>query len=270
MQKFDFFPFLNTDWNSIHLEILENALFTGDTSWYYPHMISPFNRLYFIIEGEIYLENEHGRQTLFPGHMYLIPAFSCYTYGCPKSIRKFYMHFNMELLPGVDLFSRLETIRQLPFDDFLLETILTELKKESLSGLLHLKSIIWQVLYEFFLHAANNADYLERFKGFFRQKQVLEYLSANLHAGLRIPDISNDLHIPRHILSRTFRQDTGQGLKEYMELLLLQKARNLLLHTSMPIFEIAETLGFSDPFYFSRFFKKTEHISPREYRQQRF
>ncbi len=270
MQKFDTYPFLNTDWNSIHLEILENALFTGDSSWYYPQIISPYNRLYFIMDGEIYLENERGRQILRSGHIYLVPAFSCYTYGCPSTVRKFYIHFNMELLPGVDLFSRLETIRQLPCEASLLENIFAELKKESLSGLLHLKAIFWQILYEFFINAASSADYLDRFKGFYRQKQILEYLSANLHAGLRIQDIAEDLHTPSHILSRSFRQDTGQGLKEYMELLLLQKARNLLLHTNMPITEIAETLGFSDPFYFSRFFKKAEHISPREYRKVRF
>lgn len=269
MQKFDSYPFLDTDWNSLHLEILENALFTGDASWYYPHMVSPFNRLYFIIDGEIYLENEQGRQHLLPGHMYLVPAFSCYTYGCSNTIRKFYIHFNLELLPGVDLFSQLGTIRQLPYEASLLETIFAELKKESLSGLLHLKAIFWEILYNFFIHAAN-VDYLDRFKGFYRQKQVLEYLSANLHAGLRIQDIANGLHTPKHVLSRSFRQDTGQGLKEYMELLLLQKARNLLLHTNMPVSEISENLGFSDPFYFSRFFKKAEGISPREYRKIKF
>lgn len=270
MHTFDFYPFLNTGWNSIHMEILENALFTGDSSWYHPHIVSPFNRLYFIMDGDIYLESEQGRQPLRPGHMYLIPAFSCYTYGCSGTMCKFYIHFNLELLPGVDLFSQLETFQELPYEESLLRTILTELKKESLSGLLHLKTLIWDVLYDFFIHTPNSADYLDRFKGFYRQKQVLEYLSANLHAGLRIPDIANDLHTPRHTLSRSFHQDTGQRLKEYMELLLLQKARNLLLRTDMSITEISEALGFSDPFYFSRFFKKAERISPREYRKVRF
>lgn len=71
MQTFYAYPFLNTEWDSVSLEIWENAVFTGDSSWYYPHMTSPFNRLYFIMEGEIYLENEKERNILRSGHMTL-------------------------------------------------------------------------------------------------------------------------------------------------------------------------------------------------------
>jgi len=38
----------------------------------------------------------------------------------------------------------------------------------------------------------------------------------------------------------------------------------------MPGWEVAEALGFTDPYYFSRFFKKYEKLSPREYRKLRF
>ena len=99
---------------------------------------------------------------------------------------------------------------------------------------------------------------------------VLDYLADNLHAGLRIQDLADALEMPIHQLSRTFQQDTKIGLKDYMASQLAQRARYLLLHTDMPIYEIAESLGFSDPYYFSRFFKKYEELSPREYRKQQF
>ena len=150
MQTFHAYPFLNTEWDSVSLEIWENAVFTGDSSWYYPHMTSPFNRLYFIMEGEIYLENEKGRNLLRSGYMYLVPAGSCYTYGCTDKVHKFYVHFNTELLPGIDLFGELDTILSLPFEKSLLDKIFEEMKKESLSGLLHLKAIFWQIICDFF------------------------------------------------------------------------------------------------------------------------
>ncbi len=150
MQTFYAYPFLNTEWDSVSLEIWENAVFTGDSSWYYPHMTSPFNRLYFIMEGEIYLENEKERNILRSGHMYLVPAGSCYTYGCTDRVHKFYVHFNTELLPGIDLFGELDTILSLPFEKCLLDQIFSEMKKESLSGLLHLKAIFWQIICDFF------------------------------------------------------------------------------------------------------------------------
>lgn len=270
MQTFQTYPFLNTEWDSVKLEIWENALFTGDSSWYYPHMTSPFNRLYFIIEGEIYLENENGRNHLRPGYMYLVPAGSCYTYGCTDNVHKFYVHFNTELLPGIDLFGQADRILELPFQPPLLNKMLTALKKESLSGLLYLKTLFWQIIYDFFeASAADSHQYLRKFRGFYRQEKVLSYISKNLHAGLRIQEMAKSLRTPPHILSRSFRQDTGLGLKEYIEQMLMQKARLLLLYTNIPVNQIAEELGFSDAFYFSRFFKKREQLCPREYRLQR-
>ena len=270
MQTFHAYPFLNTEWDSVSLQIWENAVFTGDSSWYYPHMTSPFNRLYFIMEGEIYLENEKGRNLLRSGHMYLVPAGSCYTYGCTNKVRKFYVHFNTELLPGIDLFGELDTILSIPFEKPLLDKIFAEMKKESLSGLLHLKAIFWQIICDFFESSSpDTCQYLHKFRGYYRQREAITYISENLQAGLRIQEIANALHTTTHILSRTFRQDTGLGLKEYMEQMLMQKARLLLLYTNRHINKISEELGFSDPFYFSRFFKKREKLSPREYRLQR-
>lgn len=270
MQTFHAYPFLNTEWDSVSLQIWENAVFTGDSSWYYPHMTSPFNRLYFIMEGEIYLENEKGRNLLRSGHMYLVPAGSCYTYGCTDKVRKFYVHFNTELLPGIDLFGELDTILSLPFEKPLLDKIFAEMKKESLSGLLHLKAIFWQIICDFFESSSpDTCQYLHKFRGYYRQREAITYISENLQAGLRIQEIANALHTTAHLLSRTFRQDTRLGLKEYMEQMLMQKARLLLLYTNRPINKISEELGFSDPFYFSRFFKKREKLSPREYRLQR-
>lgn len=264
------YPSLNDEWNNLNLTVLENGLFLGDRSWNHPDMVSPFNRLYFIIDGQAYLENEQGRWDFVPGSMYLIPPGSRYSFSCSSVIKKFYIHFNLELLPGVDLFSRLDSFRCLPYPPALLDTILNEAGQESLSGLLHIKSLLWDIIYRFFLETVDETGYLNYFKGFYRQQQVLSYLSAHLSAGLRIQDLAAALDIPAHLLSRSFHQDTGMGLKEYMEHMLLQKARHLLLHTNLPIYEVAEILGFTDPFYFSRFFKKLEKLSPRDYRRQGF
>mgnify|MGYP000600479360 FL=1 len=60
------------------------------------------------------------------------------------------------------------------------------------------------------------------------------------------------------------------GLKEYMSRQLAQRARQMLGHTDMPVWEVAEALGFTDPYYFRVFLKKYEKLSPREYRKLRF
>lgn len=270
MDGISFYPFVAKNWDSLNLNIFEAAMFHGDTSWNFPNMSSPFNRIYFMIDGEGYLENETEKIDLVPGNMYLVPADSRYSYVCPNTMQKFYLHFSLHLLPGVDLFSRFKTVLQMPYEHELLERILADSKEESILSLLHLKATFTQIAYDFFSQEAKNTAYMDSFKGFYKQRTVLNYLATNLNASLRIQDLADALHMPVHQLSRTFQQDTGHGLKEYMANQLAQRARHLLLHTDMTIYEIADLLGFSDPYYFSRFFKKHEFVSPREYRKQRF
>jgi len=261
------YSFFTTEWNSLKLDILDSSLLSADSSWFFPNVISSYNRLYFMLEGDAYLTNEQGRWPLRPGYMYLIPANSCYTYYCDSHIHKFYLHFNLELFPGTDLFSYFDTFHELPLSSELLHTILSEVEKDSFSGLFRLKSILWDIIFRFYLQGTKGTDYIEHFEGYFRQKHVLNYLSEHLDANLLIPKIAEDLNIPVHSLSRTFRKDTGHSLKEYINKMLYQKACNLLLHTDTPIYEIAEALGFSDPYYFSRFFKNKSGISPRSFRK---
>lgn len=264
------YHFSTIEWNSVKLEILENELFTGDCSWNFHGMSSPFNRIYFMIDGDAYLKNDKEFYELLPGHMYLVPAGSRYDYVCTSVIHKYYIHFNLEIFPGNDLFSHFSGIQDLVYAPELLETILAETQKDSLGGILHLKAIFWQIVYDFLRCSAEEIDYVKLYKGFENQKNTLDYLSAHLSAGLRIREIADALEMPIHQLSRSFSRDTGYGLKEYMEQMLLKKARHLLLHTDMSVSEISESLGFTDPFYFSRFFKKYEQIAPREYRRQMF
>ena len=50
----------------------------------------------------------------------------------------------------------------------------------------------------------------------------------------------------------------------------LEEARRLLVETELKVYEIAELTGFSDPFYFSRFFKARTGLSPKEYRLRKW
>jgi len=69
-------------------------------------------------------------------------------------------------------------------------------------------------------------------------------------------------------LSRNFRKDTGKTLKEFLHLHFARRAQDELLLTSKKVREISHDLGFSDEYYFSRFFKKEVDLSPQQYRLQ--
>lgn len=66
---------------------------------------------------------------------------------------------------------------------------------------------------------------------------------------------------------RKFTQKTGKTPQKYHTDLLLSKSVTMLIDTNLKITDIAESLGFEDSLYFSRIFKKTYGMSPKEYRK---
>ena len=65
----------------------------------------------------------------------------------------------------------------------------------------------------------------------------------------------------------TFKRITGSTPVQYIIGLKLESARDLLENTFLPVSQIAETCGFSDPLYFSRCFRTHYKMSPRAYRE---
>lgn len=70
---------------------------------------------------------------------------------------------------------------------------------------------------------------------------------------------------PSH-LRHLFKKQTGQSLQSYLRSLKLRVAQVLLQQTDFPITVIAHILGFSDPLYFSRWFKRASGFSPSDLR----
>ncbi len=67
---------------------------------------------------------------------------------------------------------------------------------------------------------------------------------------------------------RCFRKWSGKTPIEYRNMVRLSNAESLLRSTDMQIQKIAQTVGYDDPFYFSRIFMESYGISPKHYRKQ--
>lgn len=84
-----------------------------------------------------------------------------------------------------------------------------------------------------------------------------------------IGDISKQLFTNRKYLSALIKRETGKSAIKYISNVKMERARKLLLSGDMNIGEIAERLGFENTDYFSRVFRKSAGVSPREFRRQR-
>lgn len=69
-------------------------------------------------------------------------------------------------------------------------------------------------------------------------------------------------------LNRIVRSETGHGAQRLIHNRLAREACRRLVHVAAPVSRLAFELGFDDPAYFCRFFKRHTGLSPRAYRQR--
>lgn len=83
-----------------------------------------------------------------------------------------------------------------------------------------------------------------------------------------IGDIAKRHFISRKYLSALIKRETGKSAVKYISHVKMERARKLLLDSDMNIGKIAEQLGYENAEYFSKVFRKSAGISPREFRRQ--
>jgi len=101
-------------------------------------------------------------------------------------------------------------------------------------------------------------------------RRIILYLESNTSRNLSSRDISGHLCMNYNYISSVFKGKTGMSIMEYHEKIRMNEAARLLMHSSMNISEVSNKLGFDDPLYFSRVFKKVMGYSPSDYIKQAY
>jgi AraC-like DNA-binding protein len=91
-------------------------------------------------------------------------------------------------------------------------------------------------------------------------------IENRLGADLRLAAIAEEQGMSVDSFSVAFTRNIGIGPKEYISRRIYEKALIMVGYSDKKMKEIAETLRFNDEFYFSRFFKKMNGLSPSAYR----
>ena len=83
---------------------------------------------------------------------------------------------------------------------------------------------------------------------------------------LMLQDVAGEVCMSNSRFSTVFSQETGYTFTEYLAMLRMSKAQELLKATNLRSSQIAQAVGYSDPHYFSYLFKKRIGMTPSEYR----
>ena len=108
-----------------------------------------------------------------------------------------------------------------------------------------------------------NSDYAYRL---IRRNIMNLYLKPG--AVLNEAELSDQLGMSRTPLYAKLKALTNMGVNDYINMIRIEKASQLLTGSTMNITEISETVGFDSPRPFSTLFKQLKGITPSQFRQQ--
>lgn len=134
-----------------------------------------------------------------------------------------------------------------------------------------LKHVEWRKIYA----AARIMDISARFIHFSKYAKIQEpkllekiknFILDNLDKNVTIVDMSSKLNMSKSYLSHCIQSEFKTTFTKYIQRIRIEKAKSLLDETGMSISDIAEAVGYSDPNYFARVFKKCTGYNASLYR----
>lgn len=96
-------------------------------------------------------------------------------------------------------------------------------------------------------------------------EKVQKYIRENLDKRLSLTEVASEFHFSPNYLSRLFAQYSECSYGDYVTKEKISAAKAMMANRDKKIYEIAEQLGYSSAFYFSKVFKEATGKTPREY-----
>ncbi|RAV30013.1 AraC family transcriptional regulator [Sinomicrobium soli] len=260
---------------------LINSLYFTDVG-YYPHATHHYRErkrdceeyiLIYCIEGEGVVRMKSGEHILGPGSYFIIPRNTAHSYGSSTdnywSI--YWVHFTGDRARV--FYERYkqnsgETAVSIPLEKKridLFNTIFSFLESGySISNVEYLNVVLWELLGSFVYHELySTAGPNEELN---RMDRSIRYMKENLDKPLRIEEIANHFSFSVSHYFTVFKKRTGYSPLQYFNQMKIQAACQYLTFTRLSVKEISFRIGFEDPLYFSRIFKKVMDLSPLQYR----
>lgn len=211
--------------------------------------------------------------TIQTGHIAIIPPNTPHSYCAddqdPWSI--FWIHFNgeqtNEVLKSLNLNAHAPLL-YLP-DNRLMRSIFEDIHSclnynYSDAGLLAMSSDLIRLVSKIKLHQGHREAQKQSVEK--RVMDTLHFMEKHIDMPLTLQELATHSGQSIPYYSKLFKARTNQSPMSYYIQLKIRKACEMLDQTKLSITEISQKLGYEDPYYFSRLFKKTQGCSPSHYR----
>ena len=205
---------------------------------------------------EILKETEDEEVEAMIVHLYPEILKKLYAKELPKSIEKNHCNEQSEVVVSKEVISRfIESLEFYFQNPVLINDDLLELKVKELILLL--------------IQSKNVCSIQELISDLYstRSVQVKKVIELHRYSNLGLDELAKLCNLSLSSFKREFKKEFNDTPNNYITNQKLKRAKELLSITEMPVSEIAYGVGFNDPLYFTRIFKKKTGNSPTEYRQ---
>ena len=101
-----------------------------------------------------------------------------------------------------------------------------------------------------------------------RHEETLAYIAQHYMEDLAVKDIAGYLGYSEAYFCKLFKQSFGHSFVSYLTDYRMQKAEELMRTSRLSIKEIGKTVGYPDPNYFTKVFRRVRGVSPSEFRER--
>ena len=109
-----------------------------------------------------------------------------------------------------------------------------------------------------------SAQFAQKYR---RLAAVIAHMHANCQQSLSVSDFARMCDLSEYHFIHLFQEYTGEAPYAYLTRLRLEKAKDLMVSTTLNISEIAAAVGYPNPLYFSRLFRRHMGVPPSQFRK---
>ncbi len=256
----------------IQVQLALSRRFEINVTWRYD-LQSPFWRLYIVDKSGAFITHDGNKLALSPGRIYLIPAWVRFQSSASRPMTQDYMHFYVTGVPPtllrrffacpllVDRDAVLEGLCCRWRDGLVSSTGFTELGWASALACAAVAAAAE------LLPQAGQQAFSRSWQDFSPIGPALECIDRRLSRPPSNPELARLCHVSTDRFIRKFRQIVGMTPARYGLERRVALAAQWLTATSRTIEEIADALGFTDRFHFSRAFRAHLGLAPVAYRR---
>ncbi len=227
-----------------------------------------FNRIFVVHEGRGTIENHtaHQKIEMLPGHACFMPAGLDLEFDFPPGLHFMSFHFQLEILPGIDLFRHRCACRSRRLEACEIDALAAACSEPfSWPALARLESRFWRLLETLCdLESEKTAPDWPRLERDYAE--LLRHIREHADAATTVAELARIAHCSPDTLSRRFPRDFGVTLKRFVSAEVIRKAARALANGKMPVKEVAARLNFGSEFYFSTVFRRFTGQTPSAYR----